>query len=177
MENLNNFLSESDTLYNCLACQDQTKKRSLCCNQAICTDCYFEWLKYKRECMHCKKDQTDFDDWVNNYRDESVRNETDENEMENFLQTSLTLFFDEIGNLDFGSSSVEPVNANSFIDSGSLESLNDVLNFVDGLMNTVDFEQTGNLEFSTPMSYEEMETLDIDSFRELLRVFYGIQQE
>jgi len=54
----------------CIACFEDTTNHVECCNAPICEDCYYTWLKTKRQCMHCKEDQCDFDLWVNEYREE-----------------------------------------------------------------------------------------------------------
>ena len=64
-------IEKNDT---CIACYEQTHKRVSCCNAPICKECYLEWLKVKRQCMHCYADQCEFDDWVNNYRVEPQLN-------------------------------------------------------------------------------------------------------
>jgi hypothetical protein len=52
----------------CIACFENTLNRVECCTAGICKECYYEWLKTKRQCMHCKADQCDFNTWVNEYR-------------------------------------------------------------------------------------------------------------
>ena len=52
----------------CIACFENTLNRVSCCGAEICKGCYYEWLKTKRQCMHCKADQCDFNTWVNEYR-------------------------------------------------------------------------------------------------------------
>lgn len=61
-------LNNVDATETCIACYEETECRAKCCKAAICTDCYNEWLKAKRQCMHCKADQCDFDRWVNEFR-------------------------------------------------------------------------------------------------------------
>jgi len=158
---MDNFLKDSEIFDNCLVCSESSKKRSVCCNQTICGDCYFEWLKYKRECMHCKKDQTTFEDWVENYRDESVR----ENE-ENLL--NLTLSFNAIS-----------ANNNINIED-AIQSINDIITFFTDLENDSDSEEEYTMNFSNianiaNINYQEFETLDLDTFREMLRAMYGIE--
>ena len=52
----------------CLACFEDTDCVTACCQAPICKDCHNKWLKQKRQCMHCKEDQCDFDTWFNEYR-------------------------------------------------------------------------------------------------------------
>jgi len=172
---MDNFLKDSDTFDNCIVCGEQSKKRSLCCNQTICGDCYFEWLKYKRECMHCKKDQTTFEDWVENYRDESVRNNGNNLE-ENLL------------NLTF---SINTVNANNINIEDTIQSITDIITFFSELENYSDLDSDSEEEYSMntmntsnveiignilSLNYQEFETLDLNTFREMLRAMYGIDE-
>jgi len=52
----------------CIACCKDTINITTCCHAPVCKSCYLEWLKHKRQCMHCKVDQCAFQGWVNNYR-------------------------------------------------------------------------------------------------------------
>lgn len=52
----------------CLVCYKDTTSVVTCCQAVICKSCYLEWLKYKRQCMHCKADQCEFQKWFDNYR-------------------------------------------------------------------------------------------------------------
>ena len=68
MTNNDTKLIMSETSVSCIACFEDTLNRVSCCNAGVCEICYYEWLKNKRQCMHCKEDQCDFDIWVNKYR-------------------------------------------------------------------------------------------------------------
>ncbi|KKM26279.1 hypothetical protein LCGC14_1586320 [marine sediment metagenome] len=61
-------MNDTDTSQTCIVCFEETTNVTMCCQAPICKDCYLEWLKHKRQCMHCKEDQCDFDTWVNEYR-------------------------------------------------------------------------------------------------------------
>ena len=61
-------LKENLTSEQCIVCYTDTTNRTICCSAAICTECYLEWLKIKRQCMHCKQDQCDFNIWFEQYR-------------------------------------------------------------------------------------------------------------
>ena len=52
----------------CLACYEDTIDSTKCCKAAVCQSCYTEWLKTKRQCMHCKEDQCEFEVWVEHFR-------------------------------------------------------------------------------------------------------------
>lgn len=53
---------------NCIACFESTVTRAFCCKAPLCKGCYLEWLKTKRQCMHCKADQCEFEEWFSKYR-------------------------------------------------------------------------------------------------------------
>lgn len=78
-------LIEVEEIDTCLSCFEETKNRVTCCKATICNNCYFEWLKHKRQCMHCKTDQCDFDTWMEKYRVEQ------EPEPEDFGDPAITL--------------------------------------------------------------------------------------
>jgi hypothetical protein len=59
---------DSSELDDCTVCLESTGLSSNCCRLSICGNCYIEWLKSSRECMHCRKDQMDFNTWVDNYK-------------------------------------------------------------------------------------------------------------
>lgn len=52
----------------CIACCEETINVTKCCRAPVCKVCYIEWLKQKRQCMHCKADQCSFRTWMDNYR-------------------------------------------------------------------------------------------------------------
>ena len=56
----------------CIACFEDTLDRTKCCRVAVCKECHDEWLTIKRQCMHCKADQCDFDTWINEHRVEQA---------------------------------------------------------------------------------------------------------
>jgi len=64
-----NFLNVTAETQNCIACVLPCNTVTKCCRASICEECCLEWLRRKRECMHCKQDQLNFDDWVAHYRD------------------------------------------------------------------------------------------------------------
>jgi hypothetical protein len=59
---------QNNPLQDCIVCGSDTLFISKCCSIAVCCNCYTEWLKTSRECMHCHKDQMDFQEWVTNFR-------------------------------------------------------------------------------------------------------------
>ena len=61
----------------CLSCFEETETQVACCKVSICKDCYYKWLQNKRQCMHCKVDQCDFETWVKDYRVEPEINPED----------------------------------------------------------------------------------------------------
>lgn len=74
-------LITTDIITDCIVCLEPTSTRANCCRAAICKDCYLRWLSIKRQCMHCKTDQCDFEEWVERYR-------VDTGDLpDNFLQT------------------------------------------------------------------------------------------
>lgn len=64
-------LLTQDSIENCIACFEGTNTRAFCCKAPICKKCYLEWLKTRRQCMHCKLDQCEFNEWVEKYRQET----------------------------------------------------------------------------------------------------------
>ena len=52
----------------CIVCYEETNNRVSCCDAAICKICYLKWLEQKRQCMHCKEDQCNFETWMDKYR-------------------------------------------------------------------------------------------------------------
>ena len=65
-------LHETDISGDCIACYEETKWKVECCKASICEDCYLKWLETKRQCMHCREDQCEFERWVEKYRKEST---------------------------------------------------------------------------------------------------------
>lgn len=70
INNINNNLQKCEIL-DCIVCCSSTDTSSKCCNLTICKNCYIEWLKTSRECMHCHKDQMEFNEWVENHREDT----------------------------------------------------------------------------------------------------------
>jgi hypothetical protein len=68
------LLTESSENGVCIACFDETHCIVDCCRAPICRTCYLEWLKRKRQCMHCKADQCSFQEWIDHYRTEEEFN-------------------------------------------------------------------------------------------------------
>ena len=67
---------------NCMACFESTSTAAFCCKAPICKDCYLEWLKKRRQCMHCKADQCPFEEWVTEYRTEDDDNDEEESALD-----------------------------------------------------------------------------------------------
>jgi hypothetical protein len=65
-----NYLNTNNTS-DCSVCYSETEYISKCCSLSICEKCYIEWLKTSRECMHCHKDQMEFQEWVDNFKQSS----------------------------------------------------------------------------------------------------------
>ncbi len=62
------LLNSGADLQSCMVCYHETYCITTCCHAPICKSCYLEWLKRKRQCMHCKDDQCDFETWMEKYR-------------------------------------------------------------------------------------------------------------
>jgi hypothetical protein len=132
----------------CLVCFEDTLDRVKCCTAAVCEKCYFKWLAQKRQCMHCKADQCDFDTWVSNYR-------VEEND-------SLQPEMQELFNLVLG-------NEEIIIDIPS--PLENILTTIEGYL------QNGQIELQVELTTERRQELELFLFRRnmlrllLLRTF------
>ena len=68
------ILSEG-TRGDCIVCTEETNQCLSCCKAHCCMNCIVRWLNQTRQCMHCRKDLLEFDDWVANYKKDSIQQE------------------------------------------------------------------------------------------------------
>ena len=68
------LILDANELQDCIVCCEPTLNIVKCCRAPICKVCYIEWLKQKRQCLHCKADQCTFQIWIDNYHTEPLFN-------------------------------------------------------------------------------------------------------
>lgn len=160
-------LSRSFTISECNVCGENIDTVSQCCNIHICESCYLEWLKTSRECMHCRKDQLPFDEWVRTHR-EDREEELPAQMLPQIISTS-------IGIIGPNNEIINNVELENFPNIGQFTS-DDLLNvLMSGIEDVIaqtlssnNISNNSNIEFSNNTIYREnlLEMLNImaDSF-------------
>lgn len=60
----------------CIVCSDLTRYTSKCqCKLRICKKCLKKWLGRKRQCMVCKDDLLEAEEWINSWLNPQMRDD------------------------------------------------------------------------------------------------------